>query len=357
MLDLTNEIDTLMPQLLRAVERVLRSRQFILGEEVAQFEREAAKFLGTQHAIALNSGTDALIIALRSLGIGPGDEVITTSFTFFATAEAISLVGATPVFVDIEEDTFNINADRIRVSPRTKAILPVHLFGQPANMDAILSIGQKHGIPIIEDVAQAFGGEYSGKKLGTLGAMGCFSFYPTKNLGAYGDAGMVVTDNAELAEQARKLRTHGSIRSYHNELLGYNSRMDEIQAAILRIKLPFVDEWNRLRVAVANRYQQALKDVPGIHFPAARLSHVYHQYTVRINKRDEVQARMKEAGISTVVYYPVPVHRLPVYRDTNVSCPVAEVAASEVLSLPIWPNMAADAQARVINCLRQLLIA
>ncbi|HEY8342265.1 MAG TPA: DegT/DnrJ/EryC1/StrS family aminotransferase [Calditerricola sp.] len=358
-LDLRPEIERLWEDLLAAFQNVLRSGQFIMGPNVAEFEKEVAAYLGVKHAVAVNSGTDALVIALRAAGIGPGDEVITTPFTFFATAEAISQVGARPVFVDIDPETYNLDPAQIEqaLTPRTKAILPVHLYGHPAEMEPILAIARRHGLRVIEDVAQAFGATYNGKKVGTLGDAGCFSFFPSKNLGAYGDGGLIATDSDELAEMARMLRVHGARRKYENELVGYNSRLDELQAAILRVKLPHIDEWNAGRRRVAKRYSEALRDLPGVTVPSERPGafHVYHQYTIRIsqNRRDAVQQRLREQGIATMVYYPIPVHRLPVYRLPEGTCPHAEQAAAEVLSLPIWPQMPEAVQDRVIEALRE----
>ncbi|WP_279165371.1 DegT/DnrJ/EryC1/StrS family aminotransferase [Thermus scotoductus] len=358
-LDLVPEVEFLWDDLMAAITRVLRSGQFILGPEVETFEREVAEYLGAKHAIGLNSGTDALVIGLRALGVGPGDEVITTPFTFFATAEAISLVGATPVFVDIDPRTFNINPELIppAITPRTKAILPVHLYGRPAEMDSILAIAEEHGLKVLEDCAQAFGATYRGKKVGTLGHAGAFSFFPSKNLGAYGDGGLLVTNDDGVAELARMLRAHGSRRKYYNEIIGYNSRLDALQAAILRVKLPHVDRWNERRREVARRYNQLLAGVPGLVLPEVSEGHVSHQYTVRVlgGKRDGVQRRLDGLKIGTMVYYPVPLHRLPVYGYPSGSFPWAERLATEVLSLPIWPQMGLEAQAWVAQVLARVL--
>jgi dTDP-4-amino-4,6-dideoxygalactose transaminase len=352
-LDLTPEIDMLWDELQDAIKSVLRSGHFIMGPNVKAFEEEIAKYLGVKHAIGLNSGTDALFLALRALGIGPGDEVITTSFTFFATAEAISHVGATPVFVDIDPMTYNIDAGLIEaaITPRTRAIIPVHLFGQMADMDKVMAIAGKHGLKVVEDVAQAMGASFNGKKAGTVGDVGTYSFFPTKNLGAYGDGGLLATNDDQIAEMVRKLRAHGSLKKYHNEVVGYNSRLDEMQAAILRVKLKRLDTWNEGRRQVAQRYGEFLKDMPGIVVPAVAPGavHVYHQYTVRVlGDRDAVQQRLAALGIGTMVYYPVPVHRLPVYNQTPGRQPVAEQMAREVLSLPIWPGMDVQTQDQVL---------
>ena len=344
-LDLQPQIQAHWDEFNAAFQRVMRSGQFILGPEEKAFEQECAAYLGVKHAIGLNSGTDALYIALRALGIGPGDEVITTPFTFFATAEAISHVGATPVFVDIEEDSFNLNPDLIEaaITPRTKAIIPVHLFGRPCDMDRILAIAEKHGLKIVEDCAQSFGATWKGKQTGSMGAFGCFSFFPTKNLSAFGDGGMLTTHDDALAAEARMLRAHGSRKKYHNEAVGYNSRLDELQAAMLRVKLPHIEEWNTQRRAVAQGYHDQLSGDPALALPKIVDGHVFHQFTVRVkaDRRGEVQAALAQAGIGTMVYYPLPIHHLKLYLESHAAtcCPVAEQAAKEVLSLPIWPEM------------------
>lgn len=354
-LDLSYEINELKPQLMKAFERVIDNGVFIMGPNVKQFEAEAAAYLGVKHAVALNSGTDALVIALLAAGIKEGDEVITTPFTFFATAEAISQVKAIPVFADVERDTFNIDIDRLEaaITPKTKAIIPVHLFGQSADMDRLMSIAEKHGVIVVEDVAQAFGGGYKNKKTGTIGDIGCYSFFPSKNLGAYGDGGLLVTNHSEFAEKAAMLRVHGSKKKYYNEVVGFNSRLDELQAAILRIKLPRIDEWNEGRRNAAERYAQLLADVDGVVVPDVRdyAKHVFHQYTIRVTngKRDELQRKLEEAGVSTMIYYPVPVHKLPIYESLRVHMPVAEQLAGEVLSLPIWPQIEPSVQQYVVE--------
>jgi dTDP-4-amino-4,6-dideoxygalactose transaminase len=348
-LDLTPELANLRGELNVAIQRVLLSGQFIMGPEVAAFEAEVAEYLGVGHAVGVNSGTDALVIGLKALGIGPGDEVVTTPFTFFATAEAISQVGAVPVFVDIDPETYNIDPALLeeKITTRTRAILPVHLFGQAAEMDPILSLAEERGLKVLEDVAQAFGGDYRGRKLGTLGHAGAFSFFPSKNLGAYGDGGLLTTSDARVAEVARMLRAHGAKEKYRNELVGYNSRLDELQAAVLRVKLPHVDEWNRGRREVAQRYSKIFEGLPSVVRPreAPHRLHVYHQYTVRIRegKRDDLRKRLAERGVGTMIYYPVPVHRLPVYLHAQAYAkahfPISEAAADEVLSLPMGPYL------------------
>jgi dTDP-4-amino-4,6-dideoxygalactose transaminase len=361
-LDPSAEIEALWDELNVAIQDVLRSGQFIMGPAVKAFETEVGDYLGIKHAIGLNSGTDALVIGLRALGVSFGDEVVTTPFTFFATAEAISLVGATPVFVDINPKTYNLDPALIeeKITSRTRALIPVHLFGQAADMNPILTLADKYGLRVLEDTAQAFSGEYKDKKLGTIGDAGVFSFFPSKNLGAYGDGGMIVTHDDGVAETARMLRMHGAKKKHFNETVGYNSRLDAIQAAILRVKLPHIDTWSEERRQVARTYNELLQGLPQVVPPHEALwaKHVYHQYTVRIlgGRRDAVRKRLAEAGIDTAVYYPVPVHRLPVYARLNRNLPLAEEAASEVLSLPIWPRMPRVVQERVVETLRRALL-
>ena len=358
-LDLRPQYECLKDDVQEAINRVVESGQFIMGPEVKTFEVEVARYLSVKHAIGVNSGTDALFIGLRALGIGPGDEVITPTFTFFATAEAISHVGATPVFVDIDECTFNIAPELIaeKITDRTRAILPVHLFGRPAEMDRIMVLSERYDLKVIEDCAQSFGARYGEKQTGTIGTMGAYSFFPSKNLGAYGDGGLIATNDDALAHTARMLRVHGARKKYHNEMVGYNSRLDTIQAAILRVKLPHIDAWNESRRRAAALYGELLGGVTGIIVPEISAGHVFHQYTIRITSgnRDEVQARLKEAGISTMVYYPVPVHQLPLYRELDYHLPVAEKAAGEVLSLPIWPTIDESTQRRVVEATKQAL--
>ncbi len=357
-LDLQPQIQDHWDEFNAAFQRVMRSGQFILGPEEKAFEQECAAYLGVKHAIGLNSGTDALYIALRALGVGPGDEVITTPFTFFATAEAISHVGATPIFVDVEEDSFNINPDLIEaaISPRTKAIIPVHLFGRPCDMDRILGIANKFRLKIVEDCAQSFGATWKDRKAGSMGAFGCYSFFPTKNLSAFGDGGMITTDDDELAALARMLRVHGSRKKYFNEAVGYNSRLDELQAAMLRVKLPRIDLWNKARRNVALRYRELFQEQDWIITPEVSEGHVFHQYTIRVQglERDLLLAKLADQGIGTMVYYPVPCHKLKLYQDSHreVHCPIAEHMASEVLSLPVWPEIQDSMLKRIFEALQ-----
>ncbi|AFY61459.1 DegT/DnrJ/EryC1/StrS aminotransferase family protein [Synechococcus sp. PCC 6312] len=375
-LDLKPQYQALKTEIQAAIDRVLESGQFILGPDVTALENELAQFLGVRFAIAVNSGTDALIISLRALGIGPGDEVITTPFSFFATAESITLVGARPVFVDICPETFNINPTLIAaaITSRTKAIMPVHLFGQPARMGEILEIAQAHDLKVIEDTAQAIGAQYfgtcldcqcqagtqqqlQGKFVGGIGDMGAFSFFPTKNLGAYGDGGLITTNDPELAELAKMLRVHGSRQRYIHEMIGYNSRMDSIQAAILRVKLPHLKSWNEQRRQIAQTYNQTLADIPGIITPKVTPGHVFHQYTVRVldNKRDQVIHHLAGLGISTMIYYPIPQNRLTVYDNHYPPLSVSDQLATEVLSLPLWPELAPAQIAQITQALGEAI--
>jgi len=356
------EIAAMRSEIDAAIKRVIDSGRFILGPEVSAFEEEVAEYLGVKHAVGLNSGTDALVIGLRALGVGPGDEVITTPFTFFATAEAISLVGATPVFVDIDPRTFNIDPALIpaAITERTKAIVPVHLYGQAADMDPILAVAKEHGLKVLEDTAQAFGGEYRGKKLGTIGDAGAYSFFPTKNLGGFGDGGLLATNNNEVAELARMLRAHGAKKKYQNEILGYNSRLDAMQAAVLRVKLRHIDEFNTARRRLAATYSKRLSGLKSVLPPyeAEYGRHVYHQYTIRIlnGRRDKVAKELAERGIGTMIYYPIPVHRLPIYDQPEGLAPEAEKAATEVLSLPIGPKLQTEIiETMVLPALDELL--
>lgn len=356
-LDLAPELAEVGPELDAAYRRVVASGHFILGPEVEAFEREVAAYLGVKHAVGVNSGTDALVIALRALGIGPGDEVVTSPFTFFATPESVSVVGATPVFADVDPETFNLRPDLVAraLTPRTRAILPVHLFGHAADLAPLRALAREKGLRLVEDVAQAFGASLDGRRLGTFGDAGAFSFFPSKNLGCLGDGGLIATDDAEVAAAARMLRAHGSIRKYENEQIGYNSRLDALQAAFLRAKLPRVDAWNAGRRAAAHRYRALLAGVPGLVLPVERPGavHVYHQFTVRVldGRRDALRAALAGAGVDTMVYYPKPAHRLPVYQGSG-EFPAAEAASAEVLSLPMWPAIPAGVQERVAGAIR-----
>jgi dTDP-4-amino-4,6-dideoxygalactose transaminase len=360
LLDTRPEIDSIWDELMAAIEGVLKSGQFIMGPNVKAFEQEAAAYFGVKHAVGLNSGTDALALGVRAMGIGPGDEVITTAFTFFATGEAISQAGATPVFVDIDPHTYNMDVELIEaaITPRTKGILPVHLYGHAVDMDRLMEIAAKHNLQVLEDVAQAFGSEFKGRKAGAIGHGGAFSFFPSKNLGAFGDGGLFISNDDQLADTVRMLRVHGAKKKYYNEVLGVNSRLDEIQAAILRVKLPHIDEWNEGRRQAAARYNDLLGSIAQVRPPSAEdyTKHVYHQYTIRLEgvDRDAVQQRLSEEGVGSFVYYPVPLNRLPVYKDLDVpELPETDRACGEVLSLPIWPKIEVATQERVVEAIRK----
>ena len=354
-LDLHPQLDSIKSEIMAAVETVIDSTAFINGPATQQFEKNAAKYLGVKHAIGLNSGTDALIIGLRAIGVKPGDEVITTPFSFFATAESISIIGATPVFVDIEPDSFNIDCNKIvaAITKKTTAIMPVHLFGRPANIDAILQIAKSHHLKVIEDCAQSFGAKLNGTHTGVFGDGGAYSFFPSKNLGAMGDGGLFVTDCDEAANQALKLRNHGGIDKYSNDILGYNSRLDSIQAAILSVKLKHIDAWNEGRRDVAQRYNKLLSDVGGVITPDLVDGHVFHQYTIRITNgdRDAVHKKMMEQGIGCMVYYPTPQDLLPVYEQQSSPHQVSVSHAAQVISLPIWPELDLATQEIIVSAL------
>jgi dTDP-4-amino-4,6-dideoxygalactose transaminase len=361
MLDLSPQLAELGDELERAVARVLHSGRYILGPEVEAFEREVASRLGVAHAVGVSSGTDALVIALRSLGIGAGDEVIVPSFTFFASAEAVTLAGATPVFADVEPSYYSLDPADVarRIGPRTRAIVAVHLYGHPADVDALAALARPRGIALVEDAAQAFGASYRGRHVGALGYAAAFSFFPSKNLGAAGDAGMIATDDAELADRARMLRVHGSRQRYVHEAVGYTARLDEIQAAVLRVKLPHLERWNAGRRAVAALYSDAFRGVPGVQTPetASGSEHVFHQYTLRVpaGRRDAIVAALAEEQIASQIYYPIPVHRTAPYAGAEVALPETERACAEVLSLPIWPELAPDEVKRVASVLCRAL--
>ena len=357
-LDLKAQYATLKPELDAAVTDVLAGGWYILGEQVAAFEREFAAYCGVAHGVGVGSGTAALQLALLACSIGPGDEVITVSHTAVATVAAIALAGARPVLVDIEPTTYTLDPQRLEpaITDRTRAVIPVHLYGQPADLAPILEIARRHSLRVIEDCAQAHGATYRGRRVGSFGDLACFSFYPTKNLGAAGDGGMVVTDDAELAERVRLLRQYGWRQRYVSEMAGLNSRLDELQAAILRVKLRYLDEWNERRRALAARYD-ALLAGSGVVTPAVRegCQHVYHLYVVRSQRRDALQAHLKAQGIGTIVHYPLAVHQQPAYADVAIGpggLAETERAAAEVLSLPLYPEMPDEHVERVAAAVR-----
>lgn len=361
MVDLKVQYEAIKEEINAAVMSVIRTCSFILGPQGKTLEQRVAAYNAVGHAVGVASGTDALHLALLAAGIGKGDEVITTPFTFIATAEAISYVGAVPVFVDILPDTFNIDVTKIdaRITSKTKAIIPVHLYGQPADVDRLMEIARTRKLKVIEDCAQSFGAEYRGKKTGTFGDLGCFSFFPSKNLGCYGDGGMVITDDSKLAERLFSLRNHGSrVRYYHDEV-GLNSRLDEIQAAILNVKFAHIDEYNEKRKKNAALYGKYLSH-SSIIIPheSADGTHVYHQYTIRIKDRDAVKMRLDAANVSSMIYYPVPLHLQAAYKGLGMkpgSLPVAEQAAKEVLSLPMYPELTEEQIRSVSEALKRAL--
>jgi dTDP-4-amino-4,6-dideoxygalactose transaminase len=345
LLDLRAQYHSIKPEIDAAIAHILESSQFVLGEAVASFEKDFARYCSTEQAIAVNSGTSALHLSLLAAGIGAGDEVITTPFTFVATVAAIIYSGARPVLVDIDPKNFNLDPANIEraITPRTKAILPVHLYGQPADMDPIIEIARRHKLMVIEDACQAHGAQYKGRRVGGIGAMGCFSFYPGKNLGAYGEGGAVTTSNPEYARTIRMLRDWGTEKKYQHLFKGYNYRMEGFQGAILGVKLRYLEAWTEARRAHARRYNQLLA-ASDVRTPAEKpeVRHVYHVYTVRTAERDELQKTLSAAGVQTGIHYPVPVHLQPAYSDLGYRAgdfPHAEAAAREVLSLPMFPEM------------------
>ncbi|GAB6107665.1 DegT/DnrJ/EryC1/StrS family aminotransferase [Fusibacter bizertensis] len=393
LIDLKAQNKIIGSELLNKIESVMSSTQFIMGPEVKAFETNFAQYLDVKHAISCGNGTDALIIALEALGIGEGDEVITTPYTFFATGESIAYVGATPVFVDVEVDSFNIDVTKIEaaITPKTKAIMPVHLFGNACEMDAIMAIAQRYGIYVIEDACQAIGGEYKGVKLGTIGHVACFSFFPTKNLGAAGDGGMIVTNDERIATVCKALKAHGSGENgqkasnllngvtedivvdqnedntvynplkYYNYLIGHNSRLDEIQAAILGIKLKYLDEWNALRIEHAefytkllNPYEQALQFV--LPKSAPHIKHVYHMYILSAEHKDALIQHLKESGVSTGIYYPVPLHLQKAFMKLGYKkgdFPVAEYLSERTFAIPMYAELTPTQQMEICEIISQ----
>jgi dTDP-4-amino-4,6-dideoxygalactose transaminase len=376
MLDLRAQFETIAPEIRAAVEGVLTTQQFVLGPQGEALEREVADACGVRYGVGLASGTEALELGLHVCGVKAGDEVIVPAFTFIATGSAVSALGARPVFADVEPATFNLDPDQIeaRITPRTHAIVVVHLFGLAADMDPILAVADKHGIPVIEDNAQSFGATYGRRKTGSMGRLGCLSFYPSKNLGAYGDAGMIVTSDEKLAARLRALRNHGQTGQYLSTERGWNSRLDELQAAILRVKLRHMGEWVVTRQAHARVYDTLLADLPGIVLPRVPpgREHVYYLYTIRVDGRaggnmrsndrgnevrsDLVQQRLKARGVASMVYYPVPLHLQPLYASLGGKpgeLRVSERAAREVLSIPIYPELTTEQVKRVAEAVRE----
>ncbi len=367
--DLTGQFKTIQSDVNAAVAEVLASGQYINGPTVDTFAQAFGHYVGTEHCIVCNSGTDALYLALRSLNIGPGDEVITSPFTFIATAEAISAVGATPVFVDIDLDTFNLDVTKLEgaIGDRTRAIMPVHLFGHPVDMGPVMDLAARYGLAVVEDCAQATGAKWMDQPVGRIGQVGCFSFFPTKNLGGCGDGGAITTNVDDLAAMARMLSEHGSRVKYHHEAIGINSRLDSVQAAILNIKLRHLDTWNQQRQQVADRYDSLLAPVAEVVRPQPVTfgQSVWNQYTLRLpqatatgQERNQIQQMMREAGVICMVYYPLPLHLQPVYRHLGYGpgdLPQAEAAAHQVLSLPMFPELEGSTQEQVVAALKTTL--
>jgi dTDP-4-amino-4,6-dideoxygalactose transaminase len=347
MLDLAAQYRSIQDEIHAAINRVLESQHFILGPEVKALEQEVARYCDRKFGVGVASGTDALILALCACGVGPGDEVIVPSFTFIATADSVSILGAKPVFADIDPVTFCIDPEQIakKITDKTKAIVPVHLYGQTADMDPILALADQHDLFVVEDTAQAIGATYKGRKAASIGDLGCLSFFPSKNLGGYGDGGMIVTDSEDFAKNLRSLRAHGTTKKYFSEVQGWNSRLDEIQAAILRVKLRHLDNWSTGRRERAAYYDRLLRQqIPSVIAPVTAPSreHVFHQYTVRVENRNAVSKALAERGIPSTVYYPVPIHMQPIYASLGYEqgdLPESERAANEALSLPIFPEL------------------
>jgi len=358
LIDIRRQYAPIRPQIEAAMKKVIDHGQFILGPEVRQFESEIAALCGVKHALGVASGTDALLLALHACGVGPGDEVITSAFSFFASAGVISRLGARPVFVDIDPELYNIDPALIEraVTPRTKAIMPIHLFGQCADMDPILAIAERHNLRVVEDAAQAIGGKYKSRMAGSMGHAGCFSFFPTKNLGAAGDGGMVVTNDDAIADMVGILRVHGGRTEYMHEVVGYNSRLDTLQAALLSVKLPCLSGWTEARRKHAARYDRALNNLP-IRLPIAKAwaYHIYNQYTIAVDDRDEFLTHLKRKQIGHKIYYPVPFHQQRCFGDLGYSqgdLPESEKAASSVVSIPIFGEMTDAEQTEVIEVIR-----
>ncbi|MBA4149334.1 MAG: DegT/DnrJ/EryC1/StrS family aminotransferase [Verrucomicrobia bacterium] len=358
-LNLIAQYESLKTELLPVVEKVLAAGHYILGPNVSAFEQECATYVGAKFGVGVNSGSDALTLALRALDIGPGDEVITTPFTYIAPAESVHQAGAKLIFADIDPRTFIIDPTEIRrkLSPRTRAIIAVHLFGQAAPMRELQEIATEHGLHIIEDCAQAIGAVYEGKPVGSIGTLGCFSFYPTKNLGADGDGGMVVTNDESLAKKLKMLRVHGIEKRYYHDLHGYNSRLDEIQAAILRVKLPYLKQWNERRAEIAGRYVAGLKDLPcDLPVTSSGNTHIYHVFALLTEKRDALQQHLADRGVPTIIYYPLPLHLQKVYADLPFhegDFPVSEAVSKRILPLPMYPELTNEQVDYVVQMIRE----
>lgn len=361
-IDFSEQYEEIKKELDGGLKEVFRKADFILGEEAEAFEKEFAGYCQAKHGVGVNSGTDALYLAVSALDIDAGDEVILPSFTFIATALCISYAGAKPVFVDIEKDTYNLDADKIKkaITPKTKAIIPVHIYGQAADMDEIQKIAKEHNLKIIEDAAQAHGATYKGKKIGSLGDVACFSFYPTKGLGAFGDAGMVVTSDKAVFSKCSMLRDYGRVSRYSHKIKGYNSRLDTIQAVVLSAKLKRLDRWNKMRAEHAAYYCKLLKGIDGVVTPVTKpdRSHVFQTFAIRIKNRDRVVEKLKEDGISALVHYPIPIHLQEAYQELNHKrgdFPVSEAVADDILSLPMFPHMTKEQIEHVCDSIKKIV--
>ncbi|HTY07975.1 MAG TPA: DegT/DnrJ/EryC1/StrS family aminotransferase [Candidatus Edwardsbacteria bacterium] len=358
LLDLVAQYQTIKPEIDEAIAKVVSTGGFILGKTVEDFEAAVASFTGVKYGIGVNSGTDALYLALKAAGVGPGDEVITTPFTFIATAEVITWIPAKPVFVDVCPDTLNIDPAKIEaaITPKTKAIMPVHIYGQAADMDEIMAIAKKHNLAVVEDCAQSLGASYKGKQTGSIGQIAGLSFFPSKNLGAYGDGGMILTGDEAMARECKVLRQHGSDKKYHHVKIGVNSRLDALQAAVLAVKLKHLADWNKARRQKAAYYNERFKGVGDIRTPEARPYNeaIYHQYTLRTAKRDAMVEHLNKAGVPNAVHYPIPLHLQPAFdflKQGKGTFPVAEAAASQVFSLPIYPEITKEQQDQVVGAI------
>ncbi|BAI79646.1 aminotransferase, DegT/DnrJ/EryC1/StrS family [Deferribacter desulfuricans SSM1] len=353
MLDLKREMNLIGEEIDKAVKSSLKETRFILGPNVESFEKEVAEYLGVKYAVGVGSGTEALHLALRALGVGEGDEVITVPFTFIATAEAILYCNAKPVFVDVDEETMNIDVTQLenKITEKTKVIIPVHLFGNPANLDEVIEVAKKYNIKVLDDCAQSFGAEYKGKKIGSICDVSAFSFFPSKNLGCYGDGGLITTDDESVYNTLKALRNHGSFTRYYHEMLGFNSRLDDIQAAILRVKLKYIDKLNNDRIRIANLYRDRLSDFVKIQAENDNGQHVYHQFTIVSEKRDLIQKRLQEHEIASAIYYPIPVHLQKSFSKLGYKkgdFPVSEKLAEKVVSLPMNPFLE-DEEVEIIS--------
>jgi dTDP-4-amino-4,6-dideoxygalactose transaminase len=361
MVDVVGQYKKIKKDIDETALRVIESGQYILGKEVSEFENEIARYIGVKYAVGCASGTDALMIAMMALGIGRGDEVVTTPFTFAATTETIVLLGAKPIYVDIDPATYNLDPSKVEaaITKNTKAIIPVHLYGQSADMDPLMQAANNHGIPVIEDMCQAIGADYRGKKLGGIGTMGCISFFPSKNLGAFGDAGMVVTNDVKLSEKLHMIVVHGSRERYKHEIIGVNSRLDALQAALLRVKLKYLDQWINARRTAASEYNLFFKD-SGIDVPfeASYGKHVFHQYTIRLKNRDQVAQALIKKNIPFGIYYPIPLHLQEAYSAAGKpkgTFPVTEKASDEVLSLPMHTELDEEQQKYIAQSIKEAM--